>query len=121
MVWSNASITPKGLQLQVSYYVSKKTATQIQYKQMKKLLIIRHAKSSWDPAVPKDFDRTLNERGHKDAPVMAKRLLKRDIEIDSLVSSPAVRALTTASYFAEAYDKKLKHITQVPALYHPSV
>jgi phosphohistidine phosphatase len=88
---------------------------------MKKLLIIRHAKSSWDPAIPNDFDRPLNERGQKDAPEMAKRLLKRDIKIDAFISSPAVRALSTATYFAEAYEKKQKHIIAIPSLYHPSV
>ena len=70
---------------------------------------------------PNDFDRPLNDRGNRDAPEMAKRLLKRDIEINAFVSSPANRALTTATYFAEAYDRKYKHIIQVPALYHPSV
>ena len=59
---------------------------------MKKLLLVRHAKSSWDDPFQKDFDRPLNERGHSDAPLMAKRLLKQDIDIDAFVSSTAVRA-----------------------------
>ena len=37
---------------------------------MKTLLVIRHAKSSWDITTLNDFDRSLNERGKKDAPVM---------------------------------------------------
>src|SRR5437870_1380458 len=84
---------------------------------MKKLLLIRHAKSSWDEITQKDFDRPLNDRGHKDAPKIAKRLLKKDISIDAFISSPAVRALTTAEYFAEAFDVKKKQIVQEPALY----
>ena len=84
---------------------------------MKKLLLIRHAKSSWNDITQKDFDRPLNDRGHKDAPAMAKRLLKQDITIDSFVSSTAVRALTTAEYFAEAYDVKKKKVIEVPSLY----
>lgn len=84
---------------------------------MKRILLIRHAKSSWDFNV-EDFDRPLNERGKKNASEMAKRLLKKDIDIDAFVSSPAVRALTTAEYFAEAYDVKQKHIIIIPALYH---
>ena len=84
---------------------------------MKKLLLIRHAKSSWNDITQKDFDRPLNDRGHKDAPLMAKRLLKQDISIDSFVSSTAVRALTTAKYFAEAYDVKKKKIVEDPSLY----
>jgi phosphohistidine phosphatase len=86
---------------------------------MKRILLVRHAKSSWAFNV-EDFERPLNERGKKNAPEMAKRLLKRDIEIDVFVSSPAVRALTTAEYFAEAYHVKQKHILVVPALYHAS-
>jgi phosphohistidine phosphatase len=88
---------------------------------MKNLLIIRHAKSSWDNITQQDFDRPLNDRGNRDAPVMAKRLLKRDINIDAFVSSPANRALSTATYFAEAYEKKQKHILQVEILYHAEV
>jgi phosphohistidine phosphatase len=88
---------------------------------MKNLLIIRHAKSSWDNITQQDFDRPLNDRGNRDAPVMAKRLLKRDIEIDAFVSSSANRALSTATYFAETYEKKQKHIIQVETLYHAEV
>lgn len=88
---------------------------------MKKLLIIRHAKSSWDASVPVDFDRPLNERGQKDAPEMAKRLLKKDIKIDAFISSPAKRALSTAEYFAEAYGEKRRNIIEIPSLYHPAV
>ena len=87
---------------------------------MKHLLIIRHAKSSWDFLDMDDFDRPLNERGNNDAPKMARRLIKKDITIDAFVSSPAKRALTTASIFAGAYDVKQKHIIQVPSLYEAS-
>jgi phosphohistidine phosphatase len=85
---------------------------------MKQLLIIRHAKSSWDLSTLNDFERPLNERGHKDAPAMAKRLIEKKIVIDAFVSSTANRALTTATYFAETYGKAKKDIIQVPKLYH---
>lgn len=85
---------------------------------MKSLIIIRHAKSSWDFSTLNDFDRPLNERGHKDAPMMAKRLLDKKIAIDAFISSTAKRAFTTASYFAEAYNVKEKNIIKVPELYH---
>ena len=84
---------------------------------MKQLLIIRHAKSSWDFINMDDKDRPLNERGNKDAPIMAKRLLKKKIEIDLFVCSTARRAYTTATYFAEVYDVKGKHIVQEENLY----
>lgn len=84
---------------------------------MKKILLVRHAKSSWDFNI-EDFDRPLNDRGHSAAPEMAKRLLKKDVAIDAFISSPAVRALSTAEYFAKAYDVKAKHIQTIPSLYH---
>jgi phosphohistidine phosphatase len=87
---------------------------------MKSLLLVRHAKSSWDFNV-EDFDRPLNHRGETDAPEMAKRLLKKDIEIDAFVSSPAKRAHTTAVLFAEVYKKKPKHIITIEELYEPEI
>ena len=88
---------------------------------MKQLLLVRHAKSSWDITVSKDFDRELNDRGHRDAPEMAKRLLKKKISIDAFVSSTAVRAFTTAVYFADMYEKegyKSLDVIGIPQLYH---
>lgn len=85
---------------------------------MKQLLVIRHAKSSWDYSVLNDFDRPLNERGHHDAMMMATRLLERKIKIDAFISSPANRAFTTATYFAEVFGEKENTIIKVPELYH---
>ena len=49
---------------------------------MKTLLLVRHAKSSWASDDLPDFDRPLNERGKRDAPVMAKRIGNKKIKID---------------------------------------
>ena len=70
---------------------------------MKELLLVRHAKSDWSDSSLGDFDRPLNERGKRDAPVMAHRLLDKKIKIDAFISSPAKRAKRTATIFAEAY------------------
>ena len=43
------------------------------------LLIVRHAKSSWEIGTLSDFERSLNERGKKDAPMMAKRLIDKNV------------------------------------------
>ena len=74
---------------------------------MKTLILVRHAKSSWDNPDLADFERTLNKRGHRDASFMADVLAKHNIKPDLIITSPAVRALTTAQYFADAlsYDK----------------
>lgn len=85
---------------------------------VKTLLIVRHAKSSWDVSTLNDFDRPLNDRGKKDAPVMAKRLLDRKIAIDAFVSSPAKRAKKTAELFSEVYDQKEDDIEYITMLYH---
>jgi phosphohistidine phosphatase len=85
---------------------------------MKQLLLVRHAKSSWANPGQADFDRPLNERGHKDAPMMAKRVLKRGITIDLIISSNAVRALTTATYFASENGIATADIVQHDFLYH---
>src|SRR5260370_4722079 len=67
---------------------------------MKTLFLTRHAKSSWDDTALPDKDRPLNDRGRRDAPKMGKRLTKRDVKPDLIVSSPARRALTTAEIIA---------------------
>lgn len=87
---------------------------------MKSLLLIRHAKSSWDLDVD-DFDRPLNSRGQNDAPAMAQRMIKKEITIDLFVSSPAKRALATAEFFARAYKRKSKDILTIPSLYEPTI
>ncbi|MEO1257878.1 MAG: histidine phosphatase family protein [Bacteroidota bacterium] len=66
---------------------------------MKTVYLVRHAKSSWDYSSLRDEERPLNDRGLRDAPFMAKMLRKKGVEPDALISSPAVRALTTAIFF----------------------
>jgi phosphohistidine phosphatase len=84
---------------------------------MKQLLLIRHAKSDWnDPSVD-DIDRSLNERGKRDAPAMAHRLLDKEIAIDAFISSPARRARKTACIFASAYKRDKDDIIYRSELY----
>lgn len=67
---------------------------------MKTLILVRHAKSSWNDPVLRDFDRPLNERGKQDAPLMAKRLAARGIRPQRVLCSPALRTVSTAEIFA---------------------
>ncbi len=85
---------------------------------MKQILIIRHAKSSWNNNLLSDFDRPLNERGEHDAPEMANRILKRGIQLQAIVSSTAVRAFSTAVFFAKSQEIKKSAIIQIDKLYH---
>ena len=66
---------------------------------MKTVYLVRHAKSSWDNPGLSDSDRPLNKRGLNDAPFMAKMMRGKGVKPDVLISSPAKRALTTASFF----------------------
>ncbi|MEI6264748.1 MAG: histidine phosphatase family protein [Sphingobacteriia bacterium] len=85
---------------------------------MKQLLLVRHAKSSWANIGQDDFDRPLNDRGLKDAPSMANRIKLKGIQVDQFISSTALRAITTARFFAVAYDQKPTQIFQLKQLYH---
>jgi len=66
----------------------------------KRLLICRHAKSSWQDTALSDIERSLNKRGERDAPEMGRRLNQRGIQPDLIMTSPAVRARTTAELLA---------------------
>ena len=88
---------------------------------MKTLLLVRHAKSSWDDFSLSDFERPLNERGKNDAPKMGKRLRKKKVKIDAFVSSPAKRAKKTAQYFIKEFDRKEDEIIFISSLYDASV
>jgi len=73
----------------------------------RKLMIMRHAKSSWDDTSLRDFDRPLNDRGNRDAPKMGKYLEKHDLIPDYVASSPALRAHQTITHVADVtgYDQ----------------
>src|ERR1039458_850713 len=84
---------------------------------MKRLFLIRHAKSSWNDTTIPDKDRPLNDRGKHEAPRMGKRLAKRHLKVDLILSSPASRALTTAEIIAKKLDYKRKNIVVNDRLY----
>ncbi len=67
---------------------------------MKTLFLVRHAKSSWENFRLSDNERPLSERGERDAPIMGKRLASRGVKPDILISSPALRAHSTAMKIA---------------------
>lgn len=88
---------------------------------MKTLTLIRHAKSSWDEPGKLDFERPLNRRGQRDAPKMGQRLAGRGFAPDLLVSSPALRALTTAQIIADRIDYPQANIVRERDLYLASL
>ena len=71
---------------------------------MKTLLLLRHAKSSWEDGNLADFDRSLNARGRSDAPRMGRLLAHYELTPDLIVTSAARRAATTAELIALAAE-----------------
>lgn len=85
---------------------------------MKTLIIIRHAKSSWDNMALSDFDRPLNGRGKRDAPAMGDFMKKMGVIPELMISSPAKRAKTTAFEIAGKLGIKKDDIVLDENMYH---
>ncbi len=88
---------------------------------MKRLYLIRHAKSSWKNPDLADFDRPLNKRGKENAPFMGRRLRKYNVKPDLLLSSPAKRALKTAKLIAGEIDFPKENIVTEELIYEAGV
>lgn len=84
---------------------------------MKQLLLCRHAKSSWKDGSLADRDRPLNKRGKRDAPEMGRRLSRRGLLPDLIVTSHAKRARRTAKLLIEALAVDAEKIQLEPSLY----
>jgi phosphohistidine phosphatase len=84
---------------------------------MKRLLVVRHAKSSWDDPRQSDHDRPLNKRGERDAPFMGKLIAESEDMPDLILTSTANRAQTTARYFAKAANLPEDRFRPMPELY----
>jgi phosphohistidine phosphatase len=82
---------------------------------MKTLLLLRHAKSSWDDERLADFDRPLNERGRNDAPRVGQLMRRLDLVPDLIITSSAKRARKTAELAAGAasYDGDIQQTRQL--------
>lgn len=86
---------------------------------MKRLFLLRHAKSSWDDPHLADFDRPLNTRGLRAAPLMGRFIRERKLRPDLVLCSPAERARHTAALLIEAaglsvplrYDERIYEAT----------
>lgn len=88
---------------------------------MKKLTLIRHAKSDWGSGAASDFERPLNRRGNKAAPLMAGRILERGSAPDLLVSSPAQRAVETVELLAQGLELAQEQVVLRREIYEASL
>ena len=70
---------------------------------MKTLYLVRHAKSDWGKADLADIDRPLNARGYSDAHKMSSILKEKKIVPDLIITSPAIRAISTALVFCRNF------------------
>ncbi|MBM1107858.1 histidine phosphatase family protein [Aurantibacter crassamenti] len=83
---------------------------------MKKILLVRHGKSSWEYSVS-DRDRPLSERGINDALLVSTEVLSNNLEIDAVYSSPANRALHTCTIFLRQLNFPFEKLEVVNELY----
>ncbi len=84
---------------------------------MKRLFLIRHAKSSWEDASLSDFERPLNKRGKNDAPFMGNILSQQGVHADLIISSPAKRAFSTAKRIAKHLQYSIDRIEKDKSIY----
>ena len=84
---------------------------------MKTLYFIRHAKSDWSNPLLSDFERGLNKRGAKDAPLMGNVLSNKGIYPDLIISSSALRARMTAIEIAHKINYSHDCIQYEASLY----
>lgn len=88
---------------------------------MKRLYLVRHAKSDWTMDGLSDKDRPLNSRGYTDAKIMARELKNKKIIPDLIISSPAIRAISTALIFAEILKLDLLKVVINKTLYDSGI
>lgn len=88
---------------------------------MKELFIVRHGKSSWNIEGLSDMDRPLKERGIHDGYTMAKRFIEKTTKPDLMISSPAIRALHSATIFARVLEYSYEDILIQKKLYFSGI
>ncbi len=84
---------------------------------LRRLTLLRHAKSSWQQADLDDHDRPLNERGERNAPTMGRRLAARGARPSLFITSTAKRARRTARLVARELGYPLEFLQSEPDLY----
>ncbi|HOY11727.1 MAG TPA: histidine phosphatase family protein [Saprospiraceae bacterium] len=88
---------------------------------MKKIYLVRHAKSSWEYSGINDHERPLNHRGEQDAPIMATRIMEQFEVPQLLITSSAKRAFDTATLFSKVFNTPSEHFKVEKNLYHADI
>ncbi len=87
----------------------------------KELYLLRHAKSDWNSMVSSDFERGLNKRGERDAPLIGDVLYQKGVLPELVLSSPAKRAKKTASIICKKIGYGVENIVYEPLIYEASM
>jgi len=74
---------------------------------MKKLTLLRHAKSGWTDRETRDFDRPINARGIRGAELIGKFLKREGVTFDKTIASPALRVVETIDHLENGYGETL--------------
>jgi phosphohistidine phosphatase len=74
---------------------------------MKRLTLLRHAKSLWDDPVARDFDRPLNAKGHRAGRTVGEEMQRLGLSFDAVVASPAARVIETLEEVAQGFGSPL--------------
>ncbi len=85
---------------------------------MKRLILVRHAKTEPLTDAESDFKRQLKKRGHKDSRLISDHLIGSQIVPGVIISSPATRAYQTACIMAGAFSIPESEIKKAPFIYH---
>ncbi len=88
---------------------------------MKTLYLIRHAKSDWADEDLSDIDRPLNKRGYRDAHFMSNLMKEKKLLPDLIITSPAIRAISTALIFCRNFNFDYSDIVISKNLYGTDV
>ena len=68
---------------------------------MKRLILVRHAKSNWNQPLVSDHDRIINDSGKSDAKLIGQYLYQTHYTISNIISSSAIRTLQTAKIISK--------------------
>ncbi len=85
----------------------------------RRLIVMRHAKSSWDDQSLDDHDRPLNKRGIRDSPRVAEVIYERGWSPDLILVSSSKRTLETLSGMSNRFDSSIAQIRS--GIYHATV
>ena len=80
---------------------------------LRKIILLRHAKSSWKDPLLRDFDRPLSKRGVKDTKLMKEHIVSLVMGVDEIYSSPSVRTSQTINQLVP----EISHVNYLASLY----